>query len=465
MRVLETLPSHEILSALGARAFEGASAGVPRGASIDTRTLERGDIFFAFAGGQSNGHAFVPTAFEKGAAFAVVTQPLSASSTVPFVRVEDAGRALTGLATAVRRRMTTPVVAITGSMGKTTTKEFCAAMMGSRNSTLKTAGNLNNLLGVPLTLLRAEVSQSASVLECGMSEKGELSKISALVRPDVALITNVAAVHLEFFSSVDGIADAKAEIFEALSAEGTAVVPQGDERLLARARRSGRRVFTFGVSGGDLRADAVERTFEGSQFRLSHGGNAISVSLPVPGEPALLNFLAAGAAAMAAGASLTSVARAATTLESARGRGQREVLGDDVLLIDDSYNSNPEALVAAVVTMNLASGRRRVACVGDMLELGPQAQDLHRDAGHRIASQLDVLLGCGPLTKSLVDAASEVPPTHRRAFESSADLAREIDSWVRPKDVVLVKGSRGTKMERVVEALKKSHPVAAEAGR
>jgi UDP-N-acetylmuramoyl-tripeptide--D-alanyl-D-alanine ligase len=471
VRAIEALSADRVAAALGGAVVVGAIKGADRalpqaaGASIDTRTLRAGDIFFALPGERADGHAFVEAAFARGAAFAVVRDRSALPAGRTGVVVADAARALFDLAAAVRATLTCPIAAVTGSMGKTTTKELLAAMLRTRGPVLATRGNLNNLLGVPLTILEADADAASAVLECGMSEKGELARLSALVRPDVAVVTNVAPVHLEFFDSVDGIADAKCEIFEGLAPSGRAIVPAGDPRLEARTKElaAQRHRTTFGIENGDVRAARVAFGPDGTTFELSAGNHAASARLRAPGRPAVLNALAAAAAALSMGVPLRDIAGAIDSFSGADRRGVRLRLSDDILLVDDSYNSNPEALVAAVETLALSTGRRRVACVGDMLELGPSGADLHRDVGRRIAPLLDVLLGCGPLSASLVEAAAAIPPEHRRSFGSSVELAAEIDAWIRPRDLVLVKGSRGSRMERVVEAIERRHPVAAEA--
>lgn len=472
MRAIEALSADRVIAALsgaivGGDAISGADRAWARaaGASIDTRTLRPRDIFIALPGDRTDGHAFVEAAFARGAAFAVVRDRTALPAGRPGVVVGDAARALFDLAAAVRSTLTCPIAAVTGSMGKTTTKDLLAAMLRTRGPVLATHGNLNNLLGVPLTLLEAETDATAAVLECGMSEKGELSRLSALLRPDVAIVTNVAPVHLEFFDSVDGIADAKCEIFEGFGPSGRAVVPADDARLESRTQdhaERGRRT-TFGIEQGDVRATKVSLDGDGSTFDVRRGEEVVPARLSVPGRPPVLNALAAAAAATSLGVALRDAAGVLEFFGGADRRGARRRLADDIVLVDDSYNSNPEALVAAVETLALTNGRRRVACVGDMLELGPTGPELHRDAGRRIAPLLDVLLGCGPLSAGLVDAASAIPAARRRAFASSVELANEIHAWVRPQDLVLVKGSRGSRMERVVEAIEGKHPVSAEA--
>lgn len=458
MRVLETLTWAEITSALGAE-VKGSPSRPARGASIDTRTLEAGDLFFAFKGEQADGHDFIQAALERGAAGAVVQDPARVPEGAFALVVSHPESALLELGRLIRSRVHLPFVAVTGSAGKTTAKDFTAELLAGRGSVLATRGNLNNHLGVPLTLARLETDHWAAVIECGMSHRGELSVLAALVQPKVAVITNVAAAHLEFFDSVAQIAEAKAEIFETLREGDFAVAPADEPLLSSRALHPKAQARLFGEGErSSVRAHQVAMSLDGSTFELQCDDARVPVTLPVAGPHAVSNFLAAAAAASALGVPIETIAERARLLKSAGNRGTVKRLGDDILLIDDSYNSNPKALGSAVETLSLARDRRRVACVGDMLELGAEGPRLHREAGAFIGPRVDLLLGVGPLAREIVAGAATLPAEARRAFATSADLAANITSLVRGHDAVLVKGSRGVRMERVVEALMAAHP-------
>ncbi|MBK5254949.1 MAG: UDP-N-acetylmuramoyl-tripeptide--D-alanyl-D-alanine ligase [Vicinamibacteria bacterium] len=458
MRILETVSWAEIAQALGARA-EGVAERPARGGSIDTRTLEAGDIFFALKGEQVDGHDHLLSALEKGASCAVVSRASRAPRGLFCLIVDDPETALFEMGRLLRGRSSAVFVAITGSAGKTTAKEFTASVLSAQGPVLATSGNLNNHLGVPLTLMRLETDHWAAVIECGMSHAGELSRLARLVKPKVAAVTNVAAAHLEFFDSIEQIAEAKTEIFETLQAGDTAVAP-ADEPLLSKpALLSAGSARLFGEGDRALvRARGISMSLEGSNFQLESEGSLVSVSLPVPGPHAISNFLVAAAIATALGLSIETIADRARFLKSPSNRGMVKRLQDDILLIDDSYNSNPLALVSAVETLALAIGRRRVACLGDMLELGPSGPKLHRDAGAAIGPQIDLLLGVGTLAREILIGASSLSPLAKRGFDHSADLAAQIGDLVQSHDAVLVKGSRGVRMERVVEALEAVHP-------
>lgn len=460
MRVLETLSWAEIARAMDAR-VEGEPARPAGGGSIDTRTLARSDIFFALPGEHVDGHHYLGAAFERGAVCAVVKDPSLAPAGLCCLVVNDPAAALFELGRLVRSKTRARIVAITGSTGKTTTKEFTAELLRTKGPVLSTTGNLNNHLGVPLTLMRLQTDDWAAVIECGMSHAGELSRLSHLLRPDVATVTNVAAVHLEFFDSIDQIARAKSEIFEGLGAAGVAVAPADDPRLAAPAfTASAQRSRLFGEGPRtSVRAETISMTLDGTDLMLHAAGAApIAIGLRVPGPHAASNFLAAASIALALGLGVTEIAETAPLLKSVSNRGGITRLARDIVLIDDTYNSNPRALIAAVDTLALALNRRRVACLGDMLELGPTGPELHRAAGAEIASKVDLLLGVGPLGKEIVIGARALPEGAKKAFADSTDLASEIGGLVKPYDAILVKGSRGARMERVVEALVAAHP-------
>jgi UDP-N-acetylmuramoyl-tripeptide--D-alanyl-D-alanine ligase len=372
------------------------------------------------------------------------------------VRVADTTRGLSDLARHVRREAALPVVGVTGSVGKTTTKDMTAHLLATRGPVLKTEGNLNNRYGLPLTLLRLRPEHWAAVLEMGMSAPGEIRALSELAEPDVATITRVAPVHLEFFPSVDAIAEAKAEILEGLRPGGTAVLNGDDPRVRRIGERFAGRVVWFGRGRRhDLSAESWSGTPFGMHFALRVGARRVDVAMPLAGPHFVESFLAAAAAAHVLGVPAEAMAEAAASLRPAPHRGEVRRLGADVLLLDDCYNSSPEALEAAVVALSLARGRRRVAVLGDMLELGPTGPALHRERGRALAGRVDAVVGVGPLAKEILEGAREagVPAGAVHHFAAAAAAAAAIPEFVRPGDAVLVKGSRGVRLEAVVDAL------------
>jgi len=427
------------------------------GVSIDTRTLSPGQLFVAIAGPNFDGHDFVAQAAARGASAVMVHRDVSAPPGVSVVRVADTTQSLKDLSRHVRLRAAVKVAAVTGSAGKTTTKEMLAALLGTRGEVLKTEGNLNNQYGLPLTLLRLTPAHRFAVLELGMSAAGELSELSAIAQPDVAIITMVAPVHLEFFESVDAIADAKAEILEGLGADGAAVLNWEDPRLRRVGERHEGEVIWFGRDRAcDVSAENWRGTVHGMRFDMRMGGQTLDVALPLPGPHFLLNFLAAAAAAYRLGILPGEIAEAATHLKAAKSRGEVTRLARGVTLLDDSYNSNPFAVDAAVVALGMAAQGRRVVFLGDMLELGASGPDLHRETGGKLHGQADVVVGVGKLGRLISEGARKAGIAEVHDFEDSTAAGAAASGIVKEGDAVLVKGSRGARMERVVEALRAS---------
>jgi len=452
--LLAALPRtlEDAVAITGGRLVQGSAVLRYEGVSIDSRTLRAGELFVAVAGPRFDGHDFVGEVARRGAAAAVIHHAVEAPAGFPLLRVDDTTAALADLARETRQRAALPVVAITGSTGKTTTKDMAAALLGARGPVLKTEGNLNNQYGLPLTLLRLEERHAAAVLELGMSAPGELRALSRIAQPDVAVITKVAPVHLEFFASVDAIADAKAEILEGLRPGGAAVLNGDDPRLVARGRALPGRVVWFGRDRRfDVSAESWRGNAFGMRFDLVIEGRRHDVALPLLGLHSVENFLAAAAAAWVLGTKPEAIAAAGPALRPARHRGEVRALAEGVTLIDDCYNSNPTAVEAALAALQLAQGRRRVAFLGDMLELGPSGPALHRETGERAAGQLDLLVGVGALAREMVAGAAG--RIESRLFSDAAAAAEAARELVRPGDAVLVKGSRGMRLEAVVEAL------------
>jgi UDP-N-acetylmuramoyl-tripeptide--D-alanyl-D-alanine ligase len=445
----------DVVAATGGHLVSGRPERPLVGVSIDSRTLAAGELFVAIVGPRFDGHDFLGNAAEAGAAAALVSEEVATPAGFDLVRVPDTTQALAELARFVRRRVTAPVVAITGSTGKTTTKEMTAHLLSTAGPVLRTQGNLNNQYGLPLMLLRLRAEHRFAVFELGMSAAGELRNLSGICEPDVAVITNVAPVHLEFFASVDAIADAKAEILEGLRPSGAAVLNGDDPRV--RAIGAPRRdVLWFGHDRAyAVSAEGWRGTAHGMRFDLVVGGRTQDVALPLAGPHFMMNFLAATAVATHLGIELRAIADAALNLRPAAHRGEVVRLKENVTLIDDSYNSNPFAVEAAVRSLGLAGGRRRVAFLGDMLELGSQARALHLETGRKVGAGLDALVGVGPLSHATLEGAREagVGADELHHFADSGQAAGEVAALVRPGDAVLVKGSRGVHMEAVVEAI------------
>jgi len=445
----------------GGKILQGSPGLAFHGYGIDSRLTGPGELFFAIVG-KRDGHAFVGAAAAAGALGAVVSKPAAVGNPeFGIVQVEDTAAALRDLARSVLADHPVKIIGVTGSIGKTTTKEFTATLLAARFSCLKSAWNFNNRLGLPLSLLRLEAEHEAAVLEMGMSAPGEIRELTRIAPPDVAVITNVQPVHLEFFASLEEIAGAKREILEG-AGPGAAAVLNGDDPLLAAAAAEwpGRKV-TFGLSGGcEVRAEALHRRgFDGLDFLLVYGNAEAPVDFPFINDALIPDFLAAAAVCRTFGFGLDEVLSRVSGLKPLAMRGVLLELGNDIRLYDDSYNSNPAALEAALKSLGGLPARRKLAVLADMLELGDNGESFHRRAGRVVALEgWNVLVTIGPLARSMGEGAAEagLDRGNIRSFPDAEAAAAETPGLVRDGDLVLVKGSRGMRTEKVVEALKKA---------
>jgi UDP-N-acetylmuramoyl-tripeptide--D-alanyl-D-alanine ligase len=443
----------EFLSASGE--FDGHTAAC--GYSIDSRTIQAGELFFAVKGERLDGHDFVEAALAAGAVAAVVSKehlPRYAAKT-NLLAVDDTLSALQTLGAAVRRLWGKPVIAVTGSTGKTTTKDAIAHLLSTRYRVLRSEGNLNNQFGLPLQLLRLEPEHELAVVELGMSQAGEITSLARLAQPETGVVTNVAPVHLGFFKSLAEIARAKYELVAALPAGGTAVLNADDAYVSQFGRDFHGRVITFALHHpADVRAEAIEdRGTEGSRFELVAGASREPATLPLLGTHNIYNALAAAAVALERGLIPSAAARALGSLRPGKLRGQvLEVSGATV--VNDCYNSNPKALDAMVDTLASMRARRRIVVAGEMLELGSAAADLHRRCGaHMAARGIDVLVGVRGAAEHMVAAARAAGVDARflaTPEEAGEWLAREVEAG----DAVLLKASRGVRLERALEVWK-----------
>ncbi len=440
----------EFLSATG----EFDHRAIAEGYSIDSRTLRPGDLFFAVKGERLDGHDFVEQALARGAAAAVVRKDQLARYSVKtrLLAVEDTLVALQTLATAVRRLWGKLVVGVTGSAGKTTTKEAIAHLLATRYRVLKSEGNFNNHFGLPLMLLKLQPEQEVAVIEIGMSHPGEIGALAKIAQPEIGVVICVAPVHLEFFNSVSEIARAKYELIASLPAGGTAVLNADDEYVSQFGRDFKGKVVRFGLKApADIRAEHIQQCGAlGSEFDLVVDGCREKATLPLVGNHNVSNALAAVAVALERGLTPSEAVEALRTLAPADRRGQVVQLGN-ITVINDCYNSNPKALNAMVDVLAAIPAKRHIVVAGEMLELGSSGEELHRRAGRHMAEKkIDVLLGVRGLAQPMVEAArqagirAEFVPTPETAGEW---LAQE----TRGGDVVLLKASRGVKLERALE--------------
>jgi UDP-N-acetylmuramoyl-tripeptide--D-alanyl-D-alanine ligase len=451
-----------VADAVGGRVAAGDPEQAIGTVTTDSRTLRPGDFFVALRGPKFDAHDFVEEAYRRGATGAMLERGHRAGRVDPpgIVEVGDTTKGLQDLAHAVRRAAGTRVIAITGSAGKTTTKDTIAEFLSTRLRVVKNRGNLNNHIGLPLSLMQLRERPDVAVMELGMNHAGEISTLVAIAEPEVRVWTNVGDAHIGFFASPDAIADAKAEILERAESGHLLVCDADDPRVMTRARRFAGRVVTFGVSeDATVRARQVEDLgIHGMRATVTTPVGERQITTPLLGRGNLANVLAATAVAIDFGVSLDAVATSASRLQAADRRGAVRALGGNVTLIDDSYNSSPAALARALdVLAKDTQGVRRVAVLGEMLELGDHATRLHRESGRTAAqSGIDVLfvIGAAP-ARAMVDGAIDagMPAGAVRYFEDSEAAASVIANEIRDGDVVLVKGSRGTRTDVVADSI------------
>ena len=455
-------------SAMRAEKSGAPPANVP-GLSIDTRSLRKGEAFFAIKGDNRDGHDFVADALNKGAGVVVVARAQAPRfAGAPLLIVDDVLEGLRDLARAARARTKAQVIAVTGSVGKTGSKEALKLALAANGTTHASAASYNNHWGVPLSLARCPQDAQYAVFEIGMNHAGEITPLTKLVRPHIAIVTSIEPVHLEFFGSLEKIADAKAEIFLGVEPNGAAVLNRDNaqyERLQTAAKAAGvARVVPFGEHAkAEARLLRLSLQPDSSTVEASILGQPLTYKLGAPGRHLVLNSLAVLAACVLAGADLVRAALALAQLQPAPGRGSRVTLqlpGGSALLIDESYNANPASMRAAIALLGQARvgpRGRRIAVLGDMLELGAAAAELHRGLAASLAqAKIDLVFCAGPLMQSLWQA---LPSNHRGGYaESAATLEPMVVEAIRDGDAVMVKGSLGSKMGPIVKALERQYP-------
>jgi UDP-N-acetylmuramoyl-tripeptide--D-alanyl-D-alanine ligase len=439
-----------------------AGSFVASGVSIDSRTIKPGDLFVAIKGEARDGHEFVAKALAQGAAGAIVDHAVAGAQGT-LITFSDTLKGLEKLGAAARDRAPAKRIAVTGSVGKTGTKEALKVALGASGATHASEASYNNLWGVPLTLARMPADTRYGVFEIGMNHSGEITPLSRQVKPHAAIITTVEPVHLEFFDGVEEIAEAKAEIFAGLERGGAAILNLDNphfDRLRLRAKEAGARIITFGEHPeADARLDAIDLGPDGSNIRAKICGVPVDYHLASPGRHVARNSLAVLAGVYALGADLKAAARALDALKPPPGRGARmrvDIPGGSLTLVDESYNANPASMRAAIANLALltAGKGRRIAVLGDMLELGPKSPSLHAGLAEPIGqARIDKVFVCGPMMKHLFDA---LPASVRGGYApSSKELADLVATAIQPGDAVMIKGSLGSRMKTVVERLEK----------
>lgn len=467
-----TAPSGTIWTAADAAVATGGkntADWTATGISIDTRTLKPGDLFVALQGKNGDGHKFVEQALAKGAAAAMISRvPDDVKSDAPLLVVDDTLRGLEALGRAARARTGAKIIGVTGSVGKTGTKEMLAAAFGALGQAHASKASHNNHWGVPLSLAGMHAGTDFGVFEMGMNHSEEITPLSKMTRPDIAIITTVAPVHIKNFDSEEQIADAKAEIFDGMAPGGVAILNRDNEwfgHLKKKAAARGLKIVSFGEQNADACLKKCLEAANGTRIKADVMGEEISFTLLIPGRHIALNALAVLLAVKISGGDLRKAAAALEKIQPVIGRGRREYvdIGDPknpVTLIDESYNASPVAMKAAFKVLALIDpgrGGRRIAVLGDMYELGKDEARLHRELSLPLqAAGVSLVYTCGPLMKNLYDA---LPEQKRGAHENdSVELAKIVPDVLVPGDVVMVKGSRGggekPRMQVIVEAVR-----------
>jgi UDP-N-acetylmuramoyl-tripeptide--D-alanyl-D-alanine ligase len=451
---------NEIAENTGGEILQGLPSIAFRTFNIDSRMSQPGELFFALKA-QRDGHAYIVDAAQKGATGAVISQPISPPSpNIALIRVKDTLLALQNLAAKVLDAHPAKVVGITGSIGKTTTKEFVAALLDHSYDVLKSEGNYNNHIGVPLSILKIQQKNEVIVLEMGMSNPGEISRLTQIAPPDIAVITNIHPVHLEFFKNIEEIALAKKEILDGMNPEGMAVLNGDDPAIqkIAKDWKGAELLFGFSESN-DIRAENIQRTgYQGISFDLIYGETKKRTVIPFIYKSFLYNYLAASAVAYALSTPLAHILSQTKNLRSFPMRGEIHHLPNNVILIDDSYNSNPAALESALKDLSELEARRKVAVLGDMLELGESQISFHHEAGKHVKRHSwDLLITVGCLSRHMAEGALQagMKDAQIASFENSDEAANHVASLLEAGDLVLVKGSRGIRTDKIVESLKK----------
>ena len=439
----------------GGRLAAGDPAVTVTAISSDSRALKPGDLFLAIRGEKFDGHDFLGEAARLGAIGAIVERETSGlPATFALIIVGDAVRALQSLASAYRATLRLKCVCITGSNGKTSTKDLCASVFAQRFSVTRTAGNLNNHLGLPFSILRADSTHDIGVFELGMNHAGEIAPLAAIARPDIAIITNVGCAHIEFLGTREAIALEKGMLAEAVGESGTVILNTDDGFTPSIAKRTRARVITAGLLGGDVRATDLEQLSEGIKFRLHATGQCVEAELPVPGEHMVRNALLACAAGITLGLSLGECAAGLRALNLTAGRLTQKTVGG-IRILDDTYNANPDSMGAALVTLaRMPVAGRRIAVLGGMGELGAESERGHRSVGEVAGREkISCVITVGESARWIAEEAENSGVREVIRTTDAEDAARILHGIAKPGDTVLVKASRSARLERIVRAM------------
>ena len=457
----------EILEATGGELLCGDKTQQFEKVGIDSRNISPGDLFVAIVGEVHDGHSFIDDVIHGGISGLIVARqkteelPLSEWQTrrIACVAVADTTRALGDLAAFHRSRNNAALIAITGSNGKTSTRQMTAGVVAQKFNTLSTIGNYNNQIGVPLTLLRLTPAHAWAVVELGTNSPGEIARLAQVCSPDIAVITNIGPAHLAGLGSLDGVMQEKRQLIEHLKAGGRAVLNADDRRVFKIASGTEKKVLLFGLSkNAEIRASAIEEKVAGISFSLDLPGERLTVGLRVPGQFMVLNALAAAAVGYLLELSAAEIKTGLEAFEPAWGRMNIFQTPNGIHVIDDTYNANPDSMQAAIKTLEvLRANNRSVFVAGDMLELGARSTPLHRQVGAWAAmANIDKLLITGEFAAAVVSGAVDARMKPEDIFKGSRDeILEELKATLRPGDWVLIKGSRGARMDTIVEGLKR----------
>jgi len=447
----------EAIAAMCGELAKGNIEAEVTGVSTDTRTIKPGDLFFALIGENSNGHEYVTLAVEKGASAVVVSCDVEVNGTV--IKVPDTLTALGDLAAWYRRQLNLRAVGITGSVGKTSTKEMIAAVLSRKFNVLKNCGNYNNEIGVPLTVFQLGPEHDILVQEMAMRLPGEIAELAEIVRPDIGVITNIGISHIERLGSRDAIAAAKAELLDALPMEGIAVLNADEPYFEFLSGKVSCNVTSYGLTNGDVRAENIQLDADGRpRFTVVVGeaGGRFDVALPVIGMHNVSNALAAVAVGLCFGISTEEIAAALGAVESTDKRANIIESKGKYKIIDDSYNASPDSMIGALKTLAVMDGVRKLAILGDMKELGDYAESAHKEVGKAAAkSGLYMIVTVGELALNIAEGAKSAGfQGEIRNYYTTEEAATAVKDFVQPGDIVLVKASRAMATEKIVEALR-----------
>ncbi len=454
---MDPLALHTVAEYSRGTLHRGDGARTITAVATDTRSLAVGDLFLALVGDHFDGHEFIAQAAAAGAAGAVVSRAIGASvgdGNFALIEVDDTLLAYQRLAAAYRRNLPLRMVAITGSNGKTSTKDFTAAVLGRGFRVLKTEGNFNNHIGVPRTLLRASRQDEVAVLEIGMNHPGEIRPLAEMVRPDVAIITNIGTAHIEYMGSREAIAQEKGVLVESVGSAGHVILPAEDPFCGSLARRTQAKVITAGSRKGDLQAENVRVDIDGSRFDVRYGGARTPAMIAVPGAHMIVNTLLSLAAGVSLGLTLDEAVEGLQTAALTKGRLQLKSVGD-LCVVDDSYNANPDSMSAALASLAaLRTGGRRIAVLGRMGELGTHAEEGHRRVGAAAASAgFDYVVTVGDEAATIARGAADAGLLEAHPLDTLDEAARFLHATAHPDDLILIKGSRAAGMERIIPLL------------